>query len=123
MSNERLLISVCALWLCAVGGCGTDCSSPQLNDTGTYRSVFVYQFSGVEPKSAFPQKRGKSLQMTVYRDLQQVTFEYLRDGKSVFETWNCTGRRIFNASAKAKTAADAKSADSATNAADTGGGG
>lgn len=102
------------------GGCGTDCENPRSNDTGTYRSVFVYQFSGVEPKNAFPHKRGKTLQMTVYRDLQQVTFEYVRDGKSVEETWDCVDRVIFDPNLKPGASSTA-AADGTAGASDSAG--
>lgn len=80
-------------------GCEPGCDDTLINETGTYRSVLVYQFSGVEPKKAFPHKRGKNLEMTIYRDLQQVAFKYVRDGKVVEETWSCVGRKVHDPNA------------------------
>lgn len=101
--------------LALVLGCGADCDDVRLLETGTFRSVLVYQFTGVQPKNAFPQKRGKSLRMTIYRDLQQVTFEYVRDSKSVVETWKCQGREVIAAGGSSGDAGgssgDAKAVD------------
>ncbi len=95
-SAIRVLLVCSLLSLCC---CGDGCEDPWIVETGTYRSTFLYKFKGAEPKKAFPQKRGKSLELTVYRDTEQFRFRYVRDGFAVEETWNCIGHRIIPAGA------------------------
>ena len=117
-ATRDALLHISAALLLLVG-CGADCSDPRLLETGTYRSVLVYQFSGVQPKNAFPHKRGKSVRMTLYRDLQEVKFEYVRDGKTVVETWTCIEREVIDTSAPAAGSDGAGTTDSSSGGSDT----
>ncbi len=119
MMNGHLSIRRCwtaglgTLLALLCGGCGPGCDDPLLHETGTYRNVIVYQFTGVEPKKAFPHKRSKHLQMNIYSDLQQVTFQYVRDGKTVHETWTTTGQFIVKPRKSTTDAASEPGADTA----------
>ncbi len=93
MSTSTLMLMLMSmLTLSAVAGCGDPCTDPLQVETGTYRSILIYHFEGVEPAKAFPHKLSKSIEMTIYTDLEEVRFKYVRDGKPVEETWTCSGR-------------------------------
>ncbi|GEM_PF-3114627 len=103
-AQRHLAAAALAAFACVgLSGCGESCDDPWIIQTGTYRSVLLYQFEGPKPQQAFPHKRGKSIEMTIYSDLEEIRFQYKRDGQPVEEIWTCVGRELLPADAVTDT--------------------